>query len=84
MVSAIKNAVGNEFVDKERYKAKLTEIDQLKEKQQTAEDNATTAEKWKTKFEGLKSEFEAYKTEQENKETHMAKAEAYRLSLIHI
>lgn len=78
LVAAIKNAVGNEFVDKERYKAKLTEIDQLKEKQQTAEDNAATAEKWKTKFEGLKSEFEAYKTEQENKETHMAKEEAYR------
>ena len=31
LVSAIKTAVGNEFVDKERYKAKLTEIEELKE-----------------------------------------------------
>lgn len=61
LVTAIKTAVGNEYVDKERYKAKLTEIDQLKEQQQTAEDNATTASKWKDKFDTLDKDFKAYK-----------------------
>lgn len=60
LVTAIKTAVGNEFVDKERYKAKLTEIDTLKEQQQTAEDNATTAEKWKGKYTELDKEFKAF------------------------
>jgi len=63
LVTAIKTAVGNEFVDKERYKAKLTEIDQLKEQQQTAEDNATTAGKWKDKFTDLDKEFKAFKAQ---------------------
>jgi hypothetical protein len=63
LVTAIKTAVGNEFVDKERYKAKLTEIDQLKEQQQTAEDNATTAGKWKDKYTDLDKEFKAYKAQ---------------------
>ena len=78
IVTAIKTAVGNEFVDKERYKAKLTEIDTLKEQQQTAEDNATTANKWKTKYEALKEDFDTYKTEQAQKETHSAKTNVYR------
>ena len=63
LVTAIKTAVGNEFVDKERYKAKLTEIDQLKEQQQTAEDNATTAGKWKEKFTELDKDFKAFKAQ---------------------
>ena len=63
LVTAIKTAVGNEFVDKERYKAKLTEIDQLKEQQQTAEDNATTAGKWKDKFAELDKDFKAFKAQ---------------------
>ena len=81
IVTAIKTAVGNEFVDKERYKAKLTEIDTLKEQQQTAEDNATTAEKWKTKYEAMKSDFEQYKADQSAKETLEAKQTAYRALL---
>ncbi len=60
LVTAIKTAVGNEFVDKERYKAKLTEIDTLREQQQTAEDNATTAEKWKGKYTELDKEYKAF------------------------
>lgn len=67
IVTAIKQAVGNEYVEKERYKAKLTEIDTLKEQQQTAEDSAATAEKWKTKYEEVKTQFEDYKVEQEQK-----------------
>ena len=77
IVSAIKAAVGTEFVDKERYKAKLTEIDTLKEKQQNAEDTATTAEKWKDKYNDIKKQFEDFKTEQANKETRNAKEKAF-------
>lgn len=78
VVAAIKTAVGNEFVDKSRYKAKLDEIDELKTKQQTAEDNATTAEKWKTKYDALKDEFKEFKNAQTAKETHDAKVKAFK------
>lgn len=78
IVSAIKNAVGNEYVEKERYKAKLAEIDTLKEQTQTAEDNATTAEKWKDKYNALKSDFETYKQDQAKREEHATKETAYK------
>lgn len=78
IVTAIKTAVGNEYVEKERYKAKLTEIDTLKEQQQTAEDNATTAEKWKDKYDNLKSEFDNYKQEQVKQAEHHEKEAAYK------
>lgn len=78
LVSAIKTAVGNEFVDKERYKAKLTEIEDLKEGKQTAEDNVATAEKWKTKYEGIKQEFSDYKKAEQAKATRAQKTDAYR------
>ena len=73
LVTAIKTAVGNEYVDKERYKAKLTEIEDLKEKQQTAEDNATTAEKWKDKYTKLDDDFKAYKSQIESEKALDAK-----------
>ena len=78
LTKAISTTVGNEFVEKNRYKAKLDEIDTLKNDKQTAEDNAATAEKWKTKYEALKGDFDAYKGEQAKKETHNAKEKAYR------
>ena len=78
IVTAIKTAVGNEYVDKERYKAKLTEIDTLKERQQTAEDNATTAEKWKTKYDAIKAELDEFKATTAAKESHDKKANAFR------
>lgn len=81
IVTAIKAAVGNEFVDKERYKAKLSEIETLKEEKQQAEDNATTASKWKDKHDSLKSEFEAYKNSVTAKETKAAKQNAYKAIL---
>lgn len=77
LISAIKQAVGNEFVDKARYKAKLDEIDELKTKQQTAEDSATTAEKWKTKYDALKTEYGDYKTSVESEKSAAAKKTAY-------
>lgn len=81
LTTAIKNAVGNEYVEKERYKAKLTEIDNLKEKQQTAEDTAATAEKWKTKYDAMKADFDQYKQDQAAKETKAQKSEAYKAIL---
>lgn len=78
IVTAIKQTVGNEFVEKERYKAKLSEIDTLKEQSQTAGDAAMTAEKWKTKYDALRHDFEQYKADQAAKETRAAKEAAYR------
>lgn len=78
LVTAIKTAVGNEFVDKERYKAKLTEIDQLKEQQQTAEDNATTAGKWKDKFTELDKDFKAFKAQVAEEKTLESKKAVLR------
>ena len=78
VVSAIKNAVGNEYVEKERYKTKLSEIDSLKEQVQTAEDNVTTAEKWKKKYEEEKTAFANYKSDIEAKATETSKKDAYR------
>lgn len=77
LVKAISTAVGNEFVEKSRYKAKLEEIDALTEEKQTAQDSATTAEKWKTKYQALKDDFDAYKADQTAKETRSAKEKAY-------
>ena len=78
LVTAIQTAVGNEYVDKERYKAKLNEIDTLKEQQQTAEDNATTAGKWKDKYDALKKDFDDYKADIAGKEALAAKKAAFQ------
>ena len=78
IVAAINTAVGNEFVSKERYKAKLTEIDTLKTQKQTAEDNATTAEKWKTDYDSLKKEYDDYKQTVADEKEMSAKTEAYK------
>lgn len=78
LAKAISTTVGNEFVDKVRYKAKLEEIDTLKGEKQTAEDSATTAAKWKTKYDALKGDFEAFKADQAKKEVHASKEKAYR------
>lgn len=81
IVTAIKTAVGNEFVDKERYKAKLSEIDALKEQTQTAEDKVTTAEKWKNKYDSLKADFDKFKSEVSDEKTRTAKENAYKALL---
>ena len=81
LVTAIRNTVGNEYVEKERYKEKLTEIDTLKADKQTAEDSATTAEKWKVKYEAVKKDFSDFKAEQAKKDTRTAKETAYRALL---
>lgn len=78
IASAIKTAVGNEYVEKERYKSKLTEIDSLKEQVQTADDKATTAQKWEEKYNSLKEKYDSFKTETEAAKTKAAKETAYR------
>lgn len=81
LVKAISTTVGNEFVDKARYKAKLDEIDELQGKLQTAEDSVTTAERWKVKYEAAKQDLATFKAEQTKKDTHAAKETAYRALL---
>ena len=68
LAGSISSAVVREFVAKERYNAKLDEIETLKTDKQTAEDNATSAGKWKDKYNALKSEFESFKSDTEAKE----------------
>ena len=67
LASSISSAVGREFVAKDRYNAKLDEIETLKADKQTAEDNATNAGKWEAKFSKLKEDFDAYKADTEAK-----------------
>lgn len=81
ITSAIKTAVGNEYVDKERYKAKLNEIDSLKEQVQTADDKATTAGKWKEKYDDLKADYDKYKDTVASEKAKTAKENAYRVVL---
>lgn len=81
LITAIRQAVGNEYVEKERYKAKLSEIEDLKEGKQTAEDSVATAEKWKTKYEGIKQELADLKKSYQAKETRAQKTDAYRALL---
>lgn len=81
ITSAIKTAVGNEYVEKERYKAKLTEIDTLKEQAQTADDKATTAGKWKEKYDELDSQFKEFKASIAAEKAKQAKETAYREAL---
>lgn len=78
LTKAIRTAVGNEFVDKARYRDKLDEIETLKAEKQTALDAATTAESWKTKYDALNDEYSTYKTTQAAKESRSAKEAAYR------
>jgi len=76
--NAIASAVGREFVAKDRYAAKLDEIEQLTNDKQTAEDNLTTANKWKDKFDKEHEAFEEFKAATDAKERESAKREAVR------
>lgn len=67
IASAISSAVGREFVAKERYNAKLDEIETLKGEKQTAEDNAQAADKLQKRLDALKAEYDGYKADTEAK-----------------
>jgi len=81
LAKAIGTAVGNEFVEKSRYKDKLEKIEELNGRLQTAEDSVTAASAWKEKYEALANDFEAYKGDQAKKEAYAAKEAAYRTIL---
>ena len=81
VVTAIKQAVGNEYVEKERYKAKLAELEEAKQQKQTAEDSATTAEKWQSQYEELKKEFDKYKEDEAKKKVQTEKENIVRETL---
>ena len=78
MASAISSAVGREFVAKDRYNAKLDEIETLKGEKQTAEDNATNAGKWEAKYNKIKEDFDAFKADTEAKAKLSNVKAAYR------
>ena len=78
VVTAVKEAVGGEYVAKKRYESKLTELENLKEKLQDAEDSVKAAEQWKSKFEAEEQKFNDYKAEQDAKETRASKETAYK------
>lgn len=81
MASAISSAVGREFVAKDRYNAKLDEIETLKGEKQTAEDNATAAGKWEAKYNKIKDDFETYKADTEARARLADVKAAYRRML---
>ena len=66
--NAISSAVGRAFVDKQRYNAKLDEIEELKSGKQTAEDELTAAKKWEEKFTKEHEAYEKFKAETDAKE----------------
>lgn len=78
VVTAINQAVGTEYVDKNRYNNKISEIDSLKEKLQDAKDSVTTAEKYKKKYEDEQKAFSDYKAEQDAKAARESKEKAYK------
>ena len=81
LATAIKSAVGDEFVSKDRYKSKLTEIDTLNQKLATAEDKVTTAERWEQKYKDEAKAFADYKADQDAKATEATKKSAYKALL---
>lgn len=81
VASAISSAVGREFVAKDRYNAKLDEIETLKGEKQTAEDNATAAGKWEAKYNKIKDDFETYKADTEARARLADVKAAYRKML---
>lgn len=80
--AGISAAVGREFVAKDRYNAKLEEIETLKGEKQTAEDNATNAGKWEKKYNDLKAEYDAYKGDVTAKAQLEAMKAAYKRDVL--
>lgn len=78
VVTAIKQAVGNEFVDRKRYADKIAEIDALKAEAAKSDDAATAAEQLKVKYEALKAEYKDFKADIKRREEHDTKAEKFR------
>jgi len=78
LAAAISAAVGKEFVPKDRYNAKLEEIETLKSEKQAAEDENAKGKAFETKYNKLKDEYEAFKTDTEAKAKLSEVKAAYR------
>ena len=78
IVTAISNAVGKEFVPRDRYSAKLDEIAQLEQDKAAAEDAATKAGNWEKKYNALKDQFDTFKSDTEAKAKLADVKAAYR------
>ena len=79
--NAISSAVGRAFVAKDRYAAKLDEIDKLTNDKNTAEDELAKAKKYEERYTKEHEAFEKYKTETDAKNTLAAVKEAYKALL---
>ena len=79
--NAISSAVGRAFVAKDRYAAKLDEIDKLTNEKNTAEDELAKAKKYEERYTKEHEAFEQYKTETDAKNTLAAVKEAYKALL---
>ena len=79
---AIKKAVGDEFVEKARYKTKLDEIATLTDKLATAEDAATTADTYKAKYDAEVEAHNKTKSDQQEKEELSAKRNLAKKALL--
>lgn len=79
---AISSAVGRAFVAKDRYTAKLDEIETLKTEKQTAEDELSAAKKWEDKYTKEHDAFEKYKSENEAKAALEDLKSAYRRDVL--
>lgn len=78
LTEAIKKSVGTNFVDKERYKTKILEIEKLREKQQEIEDMTVAVGKWEAKYNELKGEFDTYRAEVTENQTLTTKSQGFK------
>lgn len=80
--AGISAAVGREFVAKDRYNARLEEIETLKGEKQTAEDKMAAAEKWQEKYTKEHETFEKFKADTEAKTQQDAIKAAYKRDVL--
>lgn len=78
LVTAIKQAVGQEFVERSRYNERLTEIESLKTEVKKAEEKAASADQLQLKYDAVKAEFKDYKAGIKQREEYDAKAAKFR------
>ena len=76
--NAISSAVGRAFVAKDRYAAKLDEIDKLTTEKNTAEDELTKARKFEERYNKEHDAFEKYKADTDAKATLTAVKDAFK------
>lgn len=78
VITAIKREVGQEFVERNRYNERLTEIETLKGEVKKAEEKAATAEQLQVKYDAVKAEYKDYKAGIKQREEYDRKAAKFR------